>query len=700
MVTKSGQDFCTKHGFVDGQLVSEDKLIMFLNTEVLSRELRTSRYKKERESTAGEKVQQTLGSNSIDGYVSAIISLYKFQHSSGHNHYTHPRGAKLQAVLDDRTRNEHVRRKAEYVDRGANTLLDGYEQREMINVVRRCWTWGQGQKRVTASSIESALRTALDFLMGHMMLLRGENRRYLQLADLFPLPLKNEGPTPCIALICVLDNGKMNKTGRIEYAGVVRNKNVFLCVISQLAFYLFYRWNIVREPVPSFQQRQQWYDFHLLRGSKITSPLSYEVQLDWTNKAFDAANVKTLKKTHTRGQGAREGEMGGVSEHQIRRAGRWNSDALTKSYLTHLPLEFVRVMAGFKPQPGDFYLPRATVEPPLSLVRSLWPWVDQWQAWFGQNWDENNVNPLGGSSYEELHLKDLSPAEEDRDDLAGQGFLRLLKELRTIILQDSVLLRREFPDHPVWKDPLFVRDDYLRFTQEVELAVADVEEPIDLRIRNVVPDIASRLDLSREDIVRTVNDHGTRNCRLLESIHGRLEDLFTGRVSITLNGPEASSSSRAGARTVVPEVVDSSTPMEGVEPSQPASQPPYEATSSAEGSRGVRTELDPSAPPPEHRMCRTISTVPDLWREWMFGWGSAPAIQALEAAYGAKWRPSQTERVFFGRRKVIIDEVHRRTVSGKPPEAAVEELELVRSRMKLSLHSLWKWLNDNRQDNF
>ena len=92
---------------------------------------------------------------------------------------------------------------------------------------------------------------------------------------------------------------------------------------------------------------------------------------------FKAAEVTTLKKTHGRGQGRQEAERGSVSEHQIRRAGRWNTDALSQSDLTNLPLEFVRVMAGFKPTPGDFYLPQAKVEPPMSLVRCLWPWVDQ-----------------------------------------------------------------------------------------------------------------------------------------------------------------------------------------------------------------------------------------------------------------------------------------------------------------------------------
>ncbi len=268
-------------------------------------------------------------------------------------------------------------------------------------------------------SIEPGHRTAVDFLMGHMLLLRGENRRTMQLADCFPLPLKNEGPTPCSAYVCVLDNGKMNSAGRIEYAGVARHKNPLLCTMSQLAFYFFCPWNIVREPPPRFQRRQDWYDWHLLRGRDVLTPLSYEVQLEWTNKMFKAAGVTTLKKTHGRGQGSQEAERGGVSEHQIRRAGRWNTDALSQSYLTNLPLEFVRVMAGFKPTPKNFYLPQAKVKPPMSLVRCLWPWADQWQAWFGRNWEVSGDNSLGGSSNEELQLKDLPEGEEDRSDLAA-----------------------------------------------------------------------------------------------------------------------------------------------------------------------------------------------------------------------------------------------------------------------------------------
>ena len=94
--------------------------------------------------------------------------------------------------------------------------------------------------------------------------------------------------------------------------------------------------------------------------------MAYDTQLDWINKMFTSANVMSLKKTHAgRSQGAKYAELNGVNEGQIHRAERWNNDALTSCYLTHLPRKFMQSMAGFSPSvQGNFYLPRARILPP------------------------------------------------------------------------------------------------------------------------------------------------------------------------------------------------------------------------------------------------------------------------------------------------------------------------------------------------
>jgi hypothetical protein len=91
----------------------------------------------------------------------------------------------------------------------------------------------------------------------------------------------------------------------------------------------------------------------------------------------------------------------------------------------------MRTMTGFREERGSFYLPRAKIDPPESLQRQIWPEIDNWLA-----------------KYEEFNPRATDNAVE-RPDLAGAGFLRLLKYLRVVILQNSVVLRDLFPNHPI-----------------------------------------------------------------------------------------------------------------------------------------------------------------------------------------------------------------------------------------------------------
>ncbi|KAG2226860.1 hypothetical protein INT45_010139 [Circinella minor] len=56
-------------------------------------------------------------------------------------------------------------------------------------------------------------------------------------------------------------------------------------------------------------------------------------------------------------------------ERAIRRAGRWNTSSLTTAYLTNLPHELLRTLAGFPTERGYFYLSRANVQRPEKLCK-------------------------------------------------------------------------------------------------------------------------------------------------------------------------------------------------------------------------------------------------------------------------------------------------------------------------------------------
>jgi Transcriptional activator of glycolytic enzymes len=70
-----------------------------------------------------------------------------------------------------------------------------------------------------------------------------------------------------------------------------------------------------------------------------------------------------------------------------------------------------------------------------------------------------------------------------------------------------------------------------------------------------------------------------------------------------------------------------------------------------------------------------VRTVADLWREYKEGLAGGPAVEKLEAEWGARWRPLPKQRTAWCRRKVILDEVLRLIQTGLSPEDAVVELE-------------------------
>jgi hypothetical protein len=102
-------------------------------------------------------------------------------------------------------------------------------------------------------------------------------------------------------------------------------------------------------------------------------------------------------------------------------------------------------------------------------------------------------------------------------------------------------------------------------------------------------------------------------------------------------------------------------------------------------------------PPPSYVLSRTVSTVPQLWREWTVGLGDGPSVQGLEDLHGPRWRQPHSEQVMYGQRKMIIDEIRRRQAEGINTGAAVEEVELMRQRGRLSLYQLYELLKRQKK---
>lgn len=133
---------------------------------------------------------------------------------------------------------------------------------------------------------------------------------------------------------------------------------------------------------PRMDDSEQWYRIWLFPGKSKEgkSAISSDAHAKATKSLLEDAGVRqhSKKVTHIfRGSGARMAELGGASETDIRRGGRWDMSSMAQHYLTTLPRETMRVLAGFPAASGQFWLAR-DLDPPEELERLVFPQASLW----------------------------------------------------------------------------------------------------------------------------------------------------------------------------------------------------------------------------------------------------------------------------------------------------------------------------------
>ena len=305
-------------------------------------------------------------------------------------------------------------------------------------------------------------------------------------------------------------------------------------------------------------------------------------------------------------------ELKGVSEEQIRRAGRWNQEQMVGCYLNALPREFMRSMAGHPSQMGCFKIRRASVAPPKELLALVWPGLEAWRGRFG-------------------------PQPYQLNDLAATRVTNLLFYLREVILQDSVAFRLTFPDHPVWHHPAFQHPAYHAFAQKVAACMHEQEPSRLSLLYQAMPLLVDHLKAAEARNEQRASEAKALLDRVAESQQAQatqLQLLTSGSLTFRLEAPPlplplpppppavslAGSSRYASAQASV-----------GSTPARIASPPP--PPPQRRPGREHELELDPEPQlPPIYRMCRAVKTVKALWREWTVGLGGgSPSVAALDS---------------------------------------------------------------------
>ncbi|ETP24601.1 hypothetical protein F441_02435, partial [Phytophthora nicotianae CJ01A1] len=112
-------------------------------------------------------------------------------------------------------------------------------------------------------------------------------------------------------------------------------------------------------------------------------------------------------------------------------------------YLASLPMKVMRALAGFPTKGGGYWLPRGPVRPSQNLQQMVYPEVETSVA---KRANSQNREFRGGG---------------------GGAFLKMLKTMRVIFLQDSDILRRKYPNHRLWSHKLFQTPELTEFEREM-----------------------------------------------------------------------------------------------------------------------------------------------------------------------------------------------------------------------------------------
>jgi hypothetical protein len=393
-------------------------------------------------------------------------------------------------------------------------------------------------------------------------------------------------------------------------------------------------------------------------------------------RAFDYAGVVSQKKTHVgRSSGAKTAELRGVSEEQIRRAGRWNQEQMVGCYLNSLPRKFMRSMAGHPLQPGCFEIDRAAVTPPDELLQLIWPELNGLQDY-------------------------LSLQQGQESDLAAAGLVNLLLYLREVVLQDSVPLRDRYPSSSVWDHPVFQHAAYDAFAQRVRARVSDSQPPSQLALlKQAMPVLA--------DFLQSLDARSDARASRVEQALSHVEQALSQRLAAESNRMQASQLQLPAAAAPPPPTAPGAiaqsaaasryasavaTPLSTRAPSAGGGQPPPPPA------EALRCALDEQRPP-RHRMCRRVKTVEWLWREWTVGLPGQPSIRQLDSRWGSRWRAGcQPELQWYSLRQEVVREVVRMAQAGRcSEEHAMWALQAEQRRTGCSLDQLCKRLRAARR---
>jgi len=366
--------WATGKGYLSPDLVMEEKVALFLEEAVL--------YCQNHNCKDGSK---TVGKSTVNQYIAALTALWKWQVLHNANNHPTPRGILVCAIQRCLDADTNWVRKDTYFHRGRlyQHLMSAKMKKNRLLIAHYFWTYGGG----SLFNAFKGCRNRLGYLLCEQGLIHGENVRDLELPDFFSMVYDDEGPVLCTAMVILKGRGKTNQFGKPLFSGYYRHVVVKLCAVSSTAFFLFHRYHIMDEPFPDFSSSQKCYDISMFCTDFCNNlkAMSSSGRACAIYEAYSALNISHTKITHAGRQNGRQLlDKAGVEKVATDVAGGWSTGAGEGCYGTGLSLPSMRAMAGLPSDKKGFFLPRAGLCPPDSLLQLVFPKLDDWYYRFKQ----------------------------------------------------------------------------------------------------------------------------------------------------------------------------------------------------------------------------------------------------------------------------------------------------------------------------
>lgn len=602
-------------------LVTEEKLVSFLQMEIIGRKKRNIKSDENGE-------QNEVGISTVKAYKNAIVDFYQLQRSEKTNGYSHPgEGKTIKNLMQMLKRDTANHRRRNFADRGRSSYrMKALTSKELHQI--NCYHWSY-------KNIHNGLRDDMAQFIMRSMAIRGDNMRKMELADLFSDKISNQGVGECVALIAVLDQGKTNQFGKAQFAATLRSKDVLLCAQSKLAFYFFYRFQMSEEGFPDLSSSENWYNIKVYRGNSGNNMTEchYNAHLRAVKKCYKECGFIVNKSTHLmRGDSVRHAEAEGLNRDERRSLGRWEQGSMDQCYSRSLPLDAMRTMAGFSPIYKNYRIPR-DLPIPEELLNLVFPEINELEK-----------NEL---------LKEIS-----QRNYTKLQFLEVLKYFRKLIIQDAAMLKEKFSTHWIWRHEIFHNPLFKEFEKRIKEVVNNISQQQEESLEEKLPSIMQDFNGKLKTLIETTEELKTMSRSGWETMYQKLK-----RCKVVAN-------------LVFDENRNN-----------------YNDSNKSET---LSTEEDHSDKP-LFRMDRSVTSAQRLWKEWHEGLHGNESVESIERKYKNAWRKDARDRMFFMKRKNIIDLVKKVSkYKGKSNNEIIEEIDQYMSEEKKTLN----WIGTHTQNVF